>query len=83
MSAHTPGPWSVVCDTPPLARVATPTGKFSIDCTGSGSTHAQSCANAERIVACVNACEGMVAPATEIQALREELERARALLAAR
>lgn len=64
---HTPEPWIAVCDNTrkkgnfhaPMALVVTPapsSKSTAIDCTGSGVTFAESCANARRIVACVNAC---------------------------
>ena len=63
---HTPGPWDAdiglhgLCigsgDNPPIAAML------------AGGLNPE--ADAERIVACVNACEGMIEPAVEISGLR-------------
>ena len=57
---HTPTPWRVCVTT--LFGTQLPDGSFGalIGDTGRSSpTLAEACANAERIVACVNACEGV------------------------
>lgn len=62
---HTPGPWEAICTEPSRgdpfgdAMVRTGNGTMSICCHKSGRTLGEDRANARRIVACVNACEGI------------------------
>ena len=76
MSEHTPEPWKCEGHVVYFPNVA---GGFSLrDCPGAVAT-------ARRIVACVNACEGMADPAAEIADLKsqrdEMLEAAKAVVA--
>jgi hypothetical protein len=82
VSAHTSGPWTLdACDWPliingddeVLALVPLPAG-----CNDKDPWGRRAIANAERIVACVNACEGIADPA----ALRTERDAMRAALRA-
>lgn len=63
--AHTPGPWRAILDKPQtqkqtrMAMVATPEGRTSIDCTGSGATYAADCANARLIAAAPDLLEAL------------------------
>lgn len=71
--AHTPGPW--------FANDEMTNGKISIYANGPiGYIGENAEANAARIVACVNACEGMADPVAQIKALRDALGHASAKL---
>lgn len=80
MSAHTPGPWMVLEETDhepvTLTVVFAPGRETCVAATWHGVSNGQSVdeaeANAARIVACVNACEGMKDPAAVIQSLRDD-----------
>lgn len=73
MSAHTPGPWRVGSKHPVLGDVQTtdiftdePFGDLIASCKTSPPCP-QAEANARRIVACVNACEGILTEALEAE----------------
>lgn len=74
MSAHTPGPWVVeglsICGgVDGMTCIATLEDDGGYEAT----TLAEIEANAERIVSCFNACDGIVDPATALKAAREAL----------
>lgn len=57
MTSHTPGPWVADCDhhrrrrRERMALVVTPHGRMSIDCTHSGASYPEDCANARLVAA--------------------------------
>jgi len=63
---HTPGPWTVdhECISANRAHISMAIGP-------DGATYAEQKANAARIVACVNACEGIEDPTTAITEFRK------------
>ena len=78
---HTPEPWEayygcVIAESEQGITINGGTGKEAREYYG-GNLIGESIsdANADRIVACVNACAGMEDPAAEIAALRAEVER--------
>jgi hypothetical protein len=72
---HTPGPWEADGgDTSTWWAVTLPTGGYVIaDLSESSYSADQDAANARRIVACVNACEGIDDPAAALAEVREVL----------
>jgi hypothetical protein len=71
MSEHTPGPW--VCNENEYDEyIWGPNREMIAESRGTGGGLPQA-ENRHRIVACVNACEGMKDPVAEIKALREEV----------
>ena len=78
-TAHTPGPWEVSSS----LYVVSPLGRVVAKCDGMrvadlDAPAPQMFANAARIVACVNACEGIADPASLLEqnrVLRAALER--------
>lgn len=60
-SDASPRPWRTLIDNPkvrhPMAMIATAEDTACIDCTGSGNTYRQDCANAALIVRAVNAID--------------------------
>lgn len=71
-SKHTPEPWRASNTDDKCVYINNPTGgRLVADCYGhSLISHEEEQANAARIIACVNACEGMADPAADIAALR-------------
>lgn len=67
---HTPEPWS--CESGHVIAEQTEGNILIANCNASYVLNQlQKEANAERIVACVNACQGMVDPDSEIQDLKQ------------
>ena len=88
--AHTPEPWEIwrFENADDNAGIGAKSGGVSVceitmrdgEGRANASTIQRGNDNAARIVACVNACEGMADPAAEIKALRDALEDAEFLL---
>ena len=74
MSEHTPGPWEHVHEEHSVGGLTTHTYCVRpVGGTPEDNILRTDEANARRIVACVNACEGMKDPEAEIKALRIEV----------
>lgn len=57
---HTPGPWKVIDDEQLGMAVISPETGYTISTHNNGAEHSEEeAANAARIAACVNACEGI------------------------
>jgi len=70
---HTPEPWQIE-RLPGNIRLLGKGRQFIARIEGTDPKRDEDKANAARIVACVNACEGMHDPAAEIKALRDALD---------
>ena len=71
---HTSEPWSLLSQRQDIIKGKD--GSHILECIGH-EANPRTQANADRIVACVNACAGMEDPAYEIAKLREEVKRLR------
>lgn len=83
MSAHTPGPWALRQPRTRLGKDYRIEGADSTVGVLSSKYNTRIAADAARIVACVNACEGLDDPAAvraQIQTLRAALESVHAAL---
>jgi regulator of RNase E activity RraB len=72
---HTPGTWRVILTGPRRSEISTPGNPYVLATVYEDNSNENARDNAERIVACVNACAGIEDPAAYIEAMRRELRR--------